>query len=91
MKIVDLSHLMNVHTPGWVGYAGNQMAASLSSPRSRCNRSKGLNVRSPWQQRLVSSPSAIVRTKRWVIVPNAMAKTRGGHARVKDLLDECQR
>jgi hypothetical protein len=22
MKIVDLSHLMNVHTPGWVGYAG---------------------------------------------------------------------
>lgn len=25
MKIVDLSHLMNVHTPGWVGYAGNQM------------------------------------------------------------------
>ena len=25
MKILDLSHLMNVHTPGWVGYAGNQM------------------------------------------------------------------
>jgi len=25
MKIVDLSHMMNVHTPGWVGYAGNQM------------------------------------------------------------------
>ena len=25
MKIVDLSHLMNVHTPGWVGYAGNKM------------------------------------------------------------------
>jgi kynurenine formamidase len=25
VKIVDLSHLMNVHTPGWVGYAGNQM------------------------------------------------------------------
>ena len=25
MKIVDLSHLMNVHTPGRVGYAGNQM------------------------------------------------------------------
>ena len=25
MKIVDLSHLMNVHTPGWVGYAGNNM------------------------------------------------------------------
>lgn len=25
MKIIDLSHLMNVHTPGWVGYAGNQM------------------------------------------------------------------
>ena len=25
MKLVDLSHLMNVHTPGWVGYAGNQM------------------------------------------------------------------
>lgn len=25
MKITDLSHLMNVHTPGWVGYAGNQM------------------------------------------------------------------
>jgi kynurenine formamidase len=25
MKIVDMSHLMNVHTPGWVGYAGNKM------------------------------------------------------------------
>jgi kynurenine formamidase len=25
VKIVDLSHLMNVHTPGWVGYAGNKM------------------------------------------------------------------
>ena len=25
MKIVDLSHAMNVHTPGWVGYAGNRM------------------------------------------------------------------
>ncbi len=25
MKIVDLSHAMNVHTPGWVGYAGNKM------------------------------------------------------------------
>ena len=25
MKIVDLSHTMSIHTPGWVGYAGNQM------------------------------------------------------------------
>ena len=25
MKMVDLSHPMNVHTPGWVGYAGNKM------------------------------------------------------------------
>ncbi len=25
MKMVDLSHMMNVHTPGWVGYAGNRM------------------------------------------------------------------
>lgn len=25
MKVVDLSHAMNVHTPGWVGYAGNKM------------------------------------------------------------------
>ena len=25
MKIVDLSHKMNIHTPGWVGYAGNKM------------------------------------------------------------------
>ena len=25
MKIVDLSHTMNVHTPGWVGYAGNKL------------------------------------------------------------------
>ena len=25
MQIVDLSHVMNVHTPGWVGYAGNKM------------------------------------------------------------------
>ena len=24
MKIIDLSHLMIVHTPGWVGYAGNK-------------------------------------------------------------------
>ena len=25
MKIVDLSHTMSIHTPGWVGYAGNKM------------------------------------------------------------------
>src|ERR1044072_8603949 len=25
MKIVDLSHVMNIHTPGWVGYAGNKL------------------------------------------------------------------
>jgi kynurenine formamidase len=25
MKVVDLSHVMNIHTPGWVGYAGNKM------------------------------------------------------------------
>jgi kynurenine formamidase len=25
MQVVDLSHVMNVHTPGWVGYAGNKM------------------------------------------------------------------
>jgi len=35
MKIVDLSHLMNVHTPGWVGYAGNKMyyAQNLQTKR----------------------------------------------------------
>src|SRR6201995_4817568 len=26
MKIVDLTHLMNVHAPGGVGYAGNKMS-----------------------------------------------------------------
>ena len=25
MKIVDLSHPVNMHTPGWVGYAGSRM------------------------------------------------------------------
>ena len=25
MKLVDLSHTMSIHTPGWVGYAGNKM------------------------------------------------------------------
>lgn len=25
MQMVDLSHMMNLHTPGWVGYAGNKM------------------------------------------------------------------
>lgn len=25
MKLIDLSHMMNVHTPGWVGYGGNKM------------------------------------------------------------------
>lgn len=25
MKIVDMSHVMNAHTPGLVGYAGNKM------------------------------------------------------------------
>ena len=25
MKVVDMSHVMNVHTPGWVGYAGNRI------------------------------------------------------------------
>ena len=25
MQMVDLAHTMNIHTPGWVGYAGNKM------------------------------------------------------------------
>ena len=25
MRLVDLSHTMNIHTPGWVGYAGNKL------------------------------------------------------------------
>jgi hypothetical protein len=25
MQIVDLTYLMNIHTPGWVGHAGNKM------------------------------------------------------------------
>ncbi len=25
MKMVDLSHTMSIHTPGWVGYSGNKM------------------------------------------------------------------
>jgi kynurenine formamidase len=35
MRIVDLSHVMNVHTPGWVGYAGNKMyyAQNLQTQR----------------------------------------------------------
>src|ERR1700735_3093281 len=35
VKLVDLSHLMNVHTPGWVGYAGNKMyyAQNLQTKR----------------------------------------------------------
>ena len=35
MKITDLTHLMNVHTPGWVGYAGNKMyyAQNLQTKR----------------------------------------------------------
>ena len=24
MKMVDLSHMMNLHTPGWVGYAATK-------------------------------------------------------------------
>ena len=32
MKIVDLSHVMNVHTPGWVGYAGNKMYYAQNLP-----------------------------------------------------------
>ena len=41
MKIVDLSHVMNVHTPGWVGYAGNKMyyAQNLQTVRSSRNAS----------------------------------------------------
>jgi kynurenine formamidase len=35
MQMVDLSHTMNVHTPGWVGYAGNKMyyAQNLQTQR----------------------------------------------------------
>jgi kynurenine formamidase len=25
VRLVDLSHTMNIHTPGWVGYAGNKL------------------------------------------------------------------
>ena len=31
MKIVDLSHVMNVHTPGWVGYAGNKIQQNMQN------------------------------------------------------------
>ena len=33
MKVYDLTHKMNIHTPGWVGYAGNKMfyAANLQT------------------------------------------------------------
>ena len=35
MKIVDLSHPWNIHTPGWVGYAGNKIyyAQTLQTDR----------------------------------------------------------
>jgi kynurenine formamidase len=35
MQMVDLSHTMNLHTPGWVGYAGNKMyyAQTLQTQR----------------------------------------------------------
>jgi kynurenine formamidase len=35
VRITDLTHLMNVHTPGWVGYAGNKMyyAQNLQTQR----------------------------------------------------------
>ncbi len=35
MKIVDLSHVMNVHTPGWVGYAGNKITRKISDADDR--------------------------------------------------------
>ena len=39
MKIVDLSHVMNVHTPGWVGYAGNKMYYAQNLQTRRSSRS----------------------------------------------------
>jgi hypothetical protein len=33
LKIVDMSHLMNVHNPGWVGYAGNARISPNSSKK----------------------------------------------------------
>jgi hypothetical protein len=31
VKLVDLSHLMNVHTLGWVGHAGNTASGPVAS------------------------------------------------------------
>ncbi|MGF1666700.1 MAG: cyclase family protein [Acidimicrobiia bacterium] len=35
MRMVDMTHTMNIHTPGWVGYAGNKMyyAQTLQTQR----------------------------------------------------------
>ena len=51
MKIVDLYHVMNVHTPGWVGYAGNKMyyAQNLQTQGIAAQRSSPLQTK--WRQR----------------------------------------
>ena len=54
MKIVDLSHTMNVHTPGWVGYAGNKMyyAQNLQTVRIVAQRiDTALACRNPFRRR----------------------------------------
>jgi kynurenine formamidase len=35
MRMIDMTHTMNIHTPGWVGYAGNKMyyAQTLQTQR----------------------------------------------------------
>lgn len=35
MKVVDLSHPWNIHTPGWVGYAGNKIYYSQTLQTNR--------------------------------------------------------
>lgn len=47
MKVVDLSHVMNVHTPSWVGILGNKMffVQNLQSGRLVAQRIEtGLHV-----------------------------------------------
>jgi hypothetical protein len=46
-EIVDLAHVMNVHTPGWVGYAGNKMyyAQNLQTVRIVARRDRYRAVR----------------------------------------------
>ena len=87
MQMVDLSHTMNVHTPGWVGYAGNKMyyAQTLQTNGSWHNGSTPHSTSAP-----TSTGACMVLTAgaTWPRYPLSFLVNKGAIVDISDMVDD---